>query len=90
MKLGQPCQRDLEGSVAGNKGGKFSQALLAAASNTHLKSVSSQIGKVHWITSIMFPPGFLMIREILMRLMIASGKNTKSMLAPRKISLYWK
>ena len=47
MKLGQPCQRDLERSVAGNKGGKFSQALLAAATNTHLESVSRQKGKVH-------------------------------------------
>ena len=33
----QPCQGDLEGSVAGDEGGEFGQALLTTASNTDLK-----------------------------------------------------
>ena len=36
----QPCQCDLEGSVAGDEGGELGQALLSATSNTDLKMVA--------------------------------------------------
>ena len=86
----QPCQGYLEGSVASNEGGELGQALLSTAPNTDLKMVM-KIEKTRVCgTSIMFPPGFRMIRDILIRLIIASGKKTRSMLAPLRISLYWK
>ena len=86
----RPRQGYLEGSVASNEGGQLGQALLPTPPHSHLNMEMWDENKKVFSTSIMFPPGFLMIREILIRLMIASGKKTRSMLAPLRISLYCK